>query len=54
MRVGIRRNHATTTDTKTFNAGATVTVPAHSVYQAVIVGTQEAFSVPFTYTGDAT
>jgi hypothetical protein len=44
----------TTTDNKTFNAGATVTVPAHAVYQAVIVGTQEQFSVPFTYTGDAT
>jgi PEP-CTERM motif len=44
----------TVSNTQTFNAGANVTVPAHSVYQAVIIGAQDTFSVPFTYTGDAT
>lgn len=43
-----------TSDTKTFTAGAQVTVPAHSVYQAVLTGTKETFSVPFTYTGNVT
>jgi hypothetical protein len=47
-------NTTTTSDTKTFTAGVNVTVPAHSEYEAVITATKETYSVPFTYTGDAT
>jgi hypothetical protein len=41
-------------DTKTFMAGASVTVPAHSYYQAVLTATKEDFTVPFSYSGDVT
>ena len=43
-----------TTATKAFNAGATVTVPAFSSYLTTLTAQQATFEVPYTYSGKAT
>jgi PEP-CTERM motif len=47
-------NGTTQSDTITSSSGATVSVPAGAVYEAVLTGMKAQISVPFTYTGDAT
>jgi uncharacterized protein YaiE (UPF0345 family) len=43
----------TESEEKDYVAGVSLTVPAHSYYQAVMTATRETFDIPFTYTGDA-